>query len=280
MVHINIGMSTDDNFAVPAAVTISSLATHLGDDVSATVHIIGYDLQEKYAALLTGLPRRHSRVVVRLIERSSDEFVDLPISSPGHNRITRATYGRLVLPDVVPANVERLLYLDADILVRRDVAELFAVELGGNVLAARHDPVVPEFDHPGGVQAWRAIEVDGKTAYFNAGVLVIDLKRWRAEDWGTRVRDYLVKHCDNIMLFDQEALNAVIRGRFTRIDGRWNAIEYRRAGDITTPPDRMEHAYIVHFLGDTKPWDAAAAERPGAGHAEYREYAERLSRAE
>jgi lipopolysaccharide biosynthesis glycosyltransferase len=280
MMQIDIGMSTDDNFAVPAAVTISSLATHLGPDVHATVHVIGYDLQSQHVSLLTGLARRHPRLTVRLIERDPDEFADLPISSSGHNRITRATYGRLVLPEVVPQSVERLLYLDADILVRRDVAELYAVDPGENVLAARHDPVVPEFDHPGGVQAWQTLELSGKTAYFNAGVLVIELKRWRAEGWGARIRDYLVKHSDNIMLFDQEALNAVVRGRFTRIDGRWNAIEYRRAGDITTLPDRMEDAYIVHFLGDTKPWDEAAADHPGAGHAEYWEYAERLARAE
>ncbi|XVU27904.1 glycosyltransferase family 8 protein [Actinoplanes sp. CA-054009] len=273
-------MATDDKFAFPAAVTISSLMANLASDVAVDAFVIGYGLGAANRRLLEGLGDGGSRLSVRLFDRDQSEFTDYPASSPGHNRITKATYGRLVFPDIVPASVDRLLYLDADTLVRHDVSSLYQMDLTGHAIGARHDPVVPTFDHPGGVQAWRTLDVSGQTEYFNSGVMVLDIERWHAEDWGPRVKTYLMDHRDNIMLFDQEGLNAVARGSFARLDWQWNAIEYRRKGDITTPPDPMLDAYIVHFLGDVKPWDLPAGSSDGACHSEYWQYAEKLTHAE
>lgn len=76
---------------------------------------------------------------------------------------------RLVLDKLLPNNLDRLLYLDSDIIVRGDLTELYTTDLGGAVLAAGIEPTVD--------RAWRKrLGIGG--LYYNSGVLVIDWQRW------------------------------------------------------------------------------------------------------
>ena len=163
---------------------------------------------------------------------------------------------------------DRVLYLDADIVVRSDLTELFAWDLRGETIAARHDPIITELGHPGGVQCHEEIGADPRAPYFNSGVLVMDLDRWRRRDLTGAVLSYVDTHGPKMNLRDQEGLNAVLQGGFAPIPWEWNTITLIGRDKIPRPPgvDLPERSKVLHYVGPLKPWSDGGSELPGAAY--------------
>jgi len=161
--------------------------------------------------------------------------------------ISAMTYARFLIPRIFPDTVSRVLYLDADILVLNDLSELWETNLEGAVLGAVLDGLDPQLksDRPG------LEEIPRVCSYFNAGVLLIDLQRWRKEGVSERALAYLRKHPLSPYA-DQDALNVVCDARWKQLDRRWNFQEHYRKRLAGTPP--AERPGIVHFVTSSKPW--------------------------
>ena len=93
----------------------------------------------------------------------------------------------LLLGELLPDDVERVLFLDADLLVLDDPTGLLEVDLGGRALAAAVDGAIALCSGPRGVRAWREQGIPAFAPYFNAGVMAISLRDWRERD-GRRPR--------------------------------------------------------------------------------------------
>ncbi len=154
--------------------------------------------------------------------------------------------------------VERVLFLDADLLVMRDVAELWETPLDERVLAAAPDAAVPLCSAPRGVKGWQALGIPHDAAYFNCGVLLIHLGRWRERNVTQRALRYFENTREPIDFLHQEALNAVLWDDWKRLDPRWNLLASRagRSFDRSGRED-WKRPGIVHFAGRMKPWRAA-----------------------
>ena len=139
-------------------------------------------------------------------------------------------YLRLLAPDLI-ADKGRLLYLDSDIVVNGALGPLFEVDMGENPLAARYD----------------------KGDYFNSGVLLIDLEKWREEKITERTLAWALEKGDALKFPDQDALNAIVGSRFVPLDRRWN-LGRDEAADYAI-------AAIIHFTGRVKP-DHAECQNP------------------
>ncbi|CAM9284767.1 unnamed protein product [Choristocarpus tenellus] len=128
-------------------------------------------------------------------------------------------YAKLALGEVLPTSMPKVLYLDADVIVRKDVCALWDSREPQSALAA-----VRDFGCPCGVQGYR----DGvyhhglaSDSYFNAGVLIIDMHTFREET--ERMRDLAFMFTpDNLPLMDQDILNSVFHGRWTSLSAKWN----------------------------------------------------------
>jgi hypothetical protein len=157
----------------------------------------------------------------------------------------------------MPNWVERVLYLDTDILVQGDIGPLWQAELGGCLHAAASDHL---FD------AHEKLQIPGNAPYFNAGIMLIDLNAWRRERVAERALAIVEHEFHRLSWCDQCALNAVTIGRWLEIDGRYNAQrihfympERTPAGlRFTLRPDANPDVVIAHFTGDQKPWDAGS----------------------
>ena len=132
--------------------------------------------------------------------------------------ITRATYARIYIPEVLP-DVERALYLDCDVLARRNVGELFHAEMNGYWALASPDVQAPFV--PFGVPNWHAAGRSAGDLNFNAGVLLMDLDAWRREGLTESLLRYLTDG-RHLRAQDQEAINAVLGCRIGEMDPRWN----------------------------------------------------------
>jgi len=176
---------------------------------------------------------------------SFEEFSTMPY-------ISKIAYARIMIPRVFPDGVPRVLYLDADILVLDDLGPLWDTDLKGAVTGAVLDHILdPRLKaRVPGLEKFPHVR-----DYFNAGVLLIDLDRWRKERISENAMQYLSRHPDS-PYGDQDALNVACDGRWTALDLRCNFYDHFRTAILDIPPG--ERPKIAHFVGSQKPWKASA----------------------
>jgi lipopolysaccharide biosynthesis glycosyltransferase len=161
------------------------------------------------------------------------------------------TYTRLWVADFFADDVDRVLYLDSDMVVVAGVGELWNTDLGDCVIAAVTIP---------GSTRCAAYGIPERFGYFQSGVMVIDLKRWRDEKMFDRLLDYTSHNADKIVDADQDVLNACLYDRRRPLPYVWNVIapfyfNYHPLGisDAELREVRRD-ARIIHFNGPSKPW--------------------------
>ena len=131
----------------------------------------------------------------------------------------------LLLGELLPDDVERVLFLDADLLVLDDPTGLLEVDLGGRALAAAVDGAIALCSGPRGVRAWREQGIPAFAPYFNAGVMAISLRDWRERAVGARALRYLsTRGTSGGGFLHQEALNAIAWDDWHELDPRWNVL--------------------------------------------------------
>jgi lipopolysaccharide biosynthesis glycosyltransferase len=245
---VNILMCTNALFQQHAAVCLASLLAN-NPDFFFNVVIVGRVSEaldeEKLRRSLTRFPN-HS-LSFRKFTPPADLL--LPLSPGAHYTID--TYTRIWLGEFFPATADRVLYLDADIVVVGSIARLWNTDLAGALMGA--------VDIPGSDQGVRRLGMRAEDGYFNAGVLLIDLARWRSTRADQIVIDYIHANPERLE-YDQDALNACFRGVTKRLDYRWNVIRPFFREPLALPLERAEieairkEALIIHFNGGSKPW--------------------------
>jgi lipopolysaccharide biosynthesis glycosyltransferase len=192
--------------------------------------------------------------------------------------VNLVTYFRLLMPWVLPVDVTRAIYLDADLLIRRDLGRLWDQPLEGSACLAAPDTAAPYIDARAGLTNFdrchrflaavepipnhRELGLCPTGKYFNAGVLVVDLETWRAERVAERSLACLREHAEHVRWWDQYALNVVLAGQWNELDVRWNqgVQAYTFPTWRESPLERDLFAalrsdpWIVHFTSQDKPW--------------------------
>jgi lipopolysaccharide biosynthesis glycosyltransferase len=174
--------------------------------------------------------------------------MNLPV---GSRHYTIDNYTRIWVADFFPPEVERVLYLDGDMVVVGNIDELWNVDLGQAVVAAATIP---------GSTRCAAYGIPERFGYFNSGVLVIDLTRWRRQQIFDVLRDYIANNADKLVDADQDALNACLFDKRRPVPFVWNVIvpfyfNYHPLGISKAELRQVRRdARIIHFNGPSKPW--------------------------
>jgi lipopolysaccharide biosynthesis glycosyltransferase len=228
---INIALTIDSSYAMPAAVMIRSVVENT--DRRITFYIVGCGLQDEDADdIRESIPERRNVTI---------NFIPLPANSVAERLGPR--WAKLDIVNALP--VERALYLDADTLVRGDLKDLWETDLDGKMIGAVQDVGFP-FGHDG-------IE---RAPYFNAGVLLMDLAQIRGEI--ATLMD-LASMMETSKYRDQDVLNVHFRGTWVPLSLKWNAQGLGTyANSPSTDRDRlplgdMDDAKVVHFTGPVSP---------------------------
>jgi lipopolysaccharide biosynthesis glycosyltransferase len=204
------------------------------------------------------------------------EFHEIPdervAELPTQSQFTEAMWYRIFLPELLAAE-PRVLYLDIDTLAVDSLAPLWETELGDDWLGAVTNVLQHNHIHRPG-----ELGLSGPEAYFNSGVLLMNLDAWRRDGCTERLIAFATQTERRIEWPDQDALNVVLGERRTRLHPRWNCMnsimQWKSAKDVH-PPDQVAEARrrpgIRHFEGpsDNKPWHHRC---DGAGRALYREH--------
>jgi lipopolysaccharide biosynthesis glycosyltransferase len=180
-----------------------------------------------------------------------------------------SAYARLLLPALLPGDVHKVVYLDADTIVRGDIAGLWDDDMGDQPLFAVRD--LP-LENGNAARIARTVDqarysYDPAGVYFQSGVLVMDISAFRRERLDESAFAFLREY-PTMQFPDQDALNALLATRTRVMDPRWNQMVaiYRYPDAAASPFDEAEFRdlrddpFVVHFSGRPKPWE------PGCEH--------------
>jgi len=245
---IYIAASCDDNYVQHVAALFCSVLANTCSPERVHFYLISAQINDESLNKLSLLIKAQ-QASITFIPADESKFSGFPTLRYG-----MAAYQRLSLADYLPSNVHRAIYLDADTIVLDDIALLWEIDLGGNGLAAVEN-LSPK--------ACRAFKFD-RQDYFNSGVLLIDIDKWRAMDVFSQSLHFINKNKETLHFIDQCTLNAVFSKQWTRLSLRWNqqadifgvrkkyadGCGYSRA-DMT---DAIRTPGVVHYIGRQKPW--------------------------
>ena len=203
------------------------------------------------------------RKLVAMVEREGGEISFERISDrrlrgmPTAGFIGKATWYRMFLPELRP-ELDRILHLDSDLLVLDSLAPLWAVDLDGKWVGAVTNVLQDDhLDHPA------ELGIPSTQAYFNAGVLLMNLTEMRSDQCTEALLSYSRAKGEELMWRDQDALNAVLGSRRLELHPRWNVMNsvllFPRAVEIfggEAVDEARAHPAIRHFEGPgvNKPW--------------------------
>ena len=252
---INIVLASDDNYAQHVAVLAASVLSNTKAQVN--IHLLSDAISKERLTLINNTVQNRGSTL-HVYDMSSYDCFDNLFTS-GH--ISKATYFRLDIANILPKNVKKIIYMDVDLLVLQDIAELWQYDLQGRPLAA-----VPDY----GIMASRRLMKQKKNViglptcsqYFNAGVVIMDLEQWRKYDYSRQVIE--LASAGNFPHHDQDALNKVFMGNWIALPLKWNVIPpvFNLFSKILLNGDLRKNAIvarkdkaILHFAGRYKPWE-------------------------
>jgi lipopolysaccharide biosynthesis glycosyltransferase len=247
---IEVVACSDDGYAQPLAVMLLSLF-----DCCRTrrvhVHLLVPRQFTQQGRLTQALGEHRGLVAFRSVP---DEPV-CGLKTAG--AVTVASYYRLLMAQVLPPEVSRVIYLDCDTIVREDLAKLWETPLGRYPLGAVPDK---NFKHR------HVLGLAEEAAYFNSGVLLIDLDRWRKAAIGTRALEFAARHPERLTWGDQCALNWLLHDQWLQLDDSWN-VQTADCGRMVDgefrfyrkPPPPAGAGGILHFTAAPGSPSAAVA---------------------
>lgn len=263
--RLTVVAATDAGFAFPTATMAASLVRSAAPGRALSLYVLAGTMPPPVSAHLhRSLGRAEARAARRGVDLQThvltprlDAVQDLRVRV----RFSAATYLRLLIPDLLPPDVHRALYLDGDVLVLDDLGPLFDLPLDGALAAAVPNIGAPTIRAGMPRHAERGLDPDGP--YMNSGVLLMDLDRWRVERIGAAVLSDLRAHQHLYGWMDQCGLNAVLAGRWADLPPAWNV--QAGSGITRAAPPPLSAVSALHFTGNRKPWAAGYAHLPDHG---------------
>lgn len=198
-------------------------------------------------------------------------------TAPVTRQYPQEMYYRLLAARLLPPELDRVLYLDPDILILNSILPLWQQDMHGCLFAAAAHTGKAEL-----VDGVNRLRLGTGQEYFNSGVLLMDLARCRHEITPEQIFSYVQTHASQLLLPDQDVLNALYGDRILPLDDAvWNydARNYSsylmRSGGAWDMPWVMAHTAILHFCGKEKPWNPHYHRRFGVLYLHYMQLAER-----
>lgn len=235
---IPIFYAADENYLPYLAVSLESVRANANKAYAYEIYVMHANMPEEAQKKLDNFNGEDFRVRFLNI---SEKLEDVKNSLSLRDYYTGATYYRIFIASMFP-QFDKALYLDSDIIVLGDVSELYNTELGDTLVGAIPDgavAAVPEFR----LYTKETLDIDADR-YFNAGVLLMNLKAFRAQDFYGRFCK-LLKTYKFVVAQDQDYLNVICKDKVTYLGREWNRMPIGGDGDVPK---------LIHYNLTMKPW--------------------------
>ncbi len=258
--NVPIVFSSNQEFAPVLAVMLQSIIAHATQGNTYDVVILTQDIDSAYGERLRSMLEGYDNFSLRIVDVSK-YFSQYTLYVANRPDITVETYFRLVIPELMEG-YEKVLYLDGDMIANADVAELLEVELGGALLAAAYDcdSIGCYYKPVKDLKEYRdeVLKLQYPDQYFCAGVLVMDLRQFRAAYSAKELLEFAASY--EWRQHDQDVLNVIGQGRTKLLSPAWDLL--RDAGNSQYMPGDLYSEFlrserepkIIHYGGKRKPW--------------------------
>ncbi len=237
---IPIFFAVDDNYAPYLAAALASLKDSASEKYIYEINILIEKLSDEHRNNIIDMSEDNIRINFCDVTEKVDA-----LCSRLHLRdyYTRATYYRFFIPDMFP-QYKKGLYLDCDIIITRDVADMYNTPMGTNLVCAMSEEIITDIEVFS--QYSEVVLSVPKNKYFNAGILVMNLAEMRKMHIEEVFADLLSKKTYSVAQ-DQDYLNVICYGRVKMLDILWNKTPMPYADKDIIP-------YIAHYKINFKPW--------------------------
>ncbi|WP_181304117.1 glycosyltransferase family 8 protein [Rufibacter sp. XAAS-G3-1] len=234
---ITIVCVCDDHYFVHLAALIKSIEVNHTSGEKLLFYIVedSVSVQSK-RKLLDSINESMTTLHFIKMDECAPVDVKLPVDSSSY---PLNIYMRLFIAYFLPQHIEKIIYLDVDIIVQRDISILWEQELRGNTVAAVQDHWVKIVSRWGGVDNYKEFGLQADTKYFNTGLLIIDLKKWRENNITAKVIKCIKSNREYAHFPDQYGLNVVLADTWLELNPLWNCFAYQ---DGPEP-------FLIHFTG-------------------------------
>lgn len=230
----NIVCGIDNNYVEPLATMLNSLFLNNREKVFC-IHVLCINVSQTNKDVLQSWVKRFQNEIL-FYDIDNSSLKDCPIRK--NDTISIATYLRLLIPETLPQSIDKVLYLDVDIMICSDIEPLYAKKISDKALAAVEDaPNNSVIRKPGHI-------------YFNAGIMLLNLSYFREKKITAKAFSFIRENKEKLLFHDQDVLNAILNESFYVLDPEWNLQD----DSFRDHYKKNKSINIIHFSGKIKPW--------------------------
>ncbi|HII3778114.1 TPA: glycosyltransferase family 8 protein [Pasteurella multocida] len=253
---MNILFVSDDVYARHLVVAIKSIINH--NEKGIQFYIFDLGIKDENKRNINDIVSSYGSEV-NFIAVNYKDFESFPVQI---SYISLATYARLKTAEYLPDNLNKIIYLDVDVLVFNSLEMLWNVDVNNFLTAACYDSFIEneKSEHK------KSISMSDKEYYFNAGVMLFNLDEWRKMDVFSRALDLLAMYPNQMIYQDQDILNILFRNKVCYLDCRFNFMpnqlerikQYHKGklSNLHSLEKTTMPVVISHYCGTQKAWHA------------------------
>ena len=245
----HVTCNSDNNYAQHCCAMLCSLFEN-NKEMDFHVHVLTHGLTEENTSFLHSLCERYNnKLTTYEVDETKLEGVKFRKNRP----LTKAAYYRILLPEIIDESIDKILYLDCDIIVLGNVKEIYNIELQDYAIAACPDASPYSDLHR------RQLGFDLKDIAFCSGLMMINLDYWREKDAEEKLLEYSKREREVVYLHDQDSLNYVFKNQWYVLPYKWGVAplsiaiidKKQKAFDIN---EYVNSPKILHYASNIKPW--------------------------
>ena len=250
MQDIHIALISSDEFVHYASTAISSVLANVAVGIKCHFYVLSLNMTDKTKKKMQRITRKFSCTIEFPYLDSDLMQIFKDVHTP--SRVSTITYARIVLPTILP-NLDKIIYMDSDMFARGDISELWNIDLQDNYFAMVDDANKLTLSN----MLWKY----PNPKYFNGGLLVINAKLLREDNYLDLLRKQIHKNVKSYTICDQDVINDTFRNRILSLSPTWNMYAPYYGGHpkyIPLDPEGYEQGLknpkIIHCLGIYRPW--------------------------
>lgn len=254
---MDIVACTDHGFVMPYGVLFKSICVNNSSNINFHVIVDGTftdDDKEDLESIISSNP--NNKIIYYYV--SQDILDMLPTFPTGPSHVVSTTYLKLFFADILPKNLDKVLYLDGDMIVRKSLDDLWNTDISEVAVGYVVDQGYAQ------IKWYNTLEYPSELAYFNTGMILINLKYWREHQAKERFLEFIREHPERIFIREQDVMSYTFREEKIELPLTYNfqcGFLYKRRllqMDWFKYKDQIEKykkdPCIIHYLTADKPW--------------------------
>lgn len=253
-IHIDVAFTIDNNYPIFTMILIDSILKNNTSNSDYTFWVVENNITDKNKAMMKDFVEEQKHQKLNFININTDIIDKGENYFNFSNYITSIGFARILLPDLLPKSVHKVLYLDSDMLATTDIKPLFMTQLDKNQIAGMVINIVQDNN--------ASVLYRFYHGYFNSGMILMDLDKCRKEKSAQKMLSFIKNneekfkydegkpHEPKWLYPDQDVINIIWDGRIKSIEPKWNNQCVRGQS-----MDYVLLGGIIHYIGSSKPWD-------------------------